>query len=81
MIKERYGNDTKFIILTFEYTHKHMWETQLKEMGIDVIDISDEVGTSDLINSVYFEPKECRHPNGKLWKELVPKLKKMYPDL
>ena len=83
LIKERWGNDTKFIILTFENTKKELWAPQLEKMGIDVIDIAQTIGYKDLQNSQYgfFEPEICGHPNGKIWELLLPKLKEKYPDL
>lgn len=83
LIKEKFGDDTKFIILTFEDTKKQMWQKQVEDMGIDVIDIAQTVNKTDLQNDKYnfFEPPECKHPNGRMWKDLIPKLKEKYPDL
>lgn len=83
LIKEKWGNDTKFVILTFEYTQKDMWEKQVKNMGVDVVDIAETVNKTDLQSDKYklFYPPECPHPNVNMWNELVPKLKEIYPDL
>lgn len=83
LIKQKWGNDTKFIILTFEHTQRQYWQPQLEEKGIDVIDISETIGIEDLQRKElgFFEPEIAGHPNGKLWELLVPKLKEMYPDL
>ncbi len=83
LIKQKWGNDTKFIILTFEGTKKELWEKQANEMGIDVVDIADTIGYKNLPDSKYgfYEPEIAGHPNGKLWALLVPKLKEKYPDL
>ena len=80
IIKERWGNNPKFVILTFENTKKELWAPQLQKMGIDVVDISETIGISNLYDDRlgFFE---FAHPNGKLWQLFVPKLKEMYPDL
>ena len=79
-IKNNWGEETKFIVLTFEGTRKEFWQPQLEEMGIDVVDISDLINIKNLDS----EEKEFfvdLHPTGKLWKLVVPKLKEKYPDL
>lgn len=81
--EEKTENKPKFIVLTFEGNNEQLWKPQLEKHGIDVINIAELIGKNDLENSKYgfFEPKVSAHPNGKLWKEVVPKLKELYPDL
>ncbi len=88
LIKSNWGESEdsefpKLIILTFEHTKKYMWENELKKEGIDVIDIADTIGVHELykLSKGYFEPEVSPHPNGKVWEELIPELKKIYPDL
>lgn len=83
LINEKWGNDVQFIILTFEHTQKEYWKPQLEEQGIKVVDIAETLGVQDLEQKElgFFEPEVCAHPNGKLWNELVPKLKDIFPDL
>ena len=83
LIKKNWGNETKFIILTFENTQKQYWENKLKKLEIDVIDIAEIIEDNNLTDfkKGYFEPEIYGHPNEKLWEKLVPKLKKIYPDL
>lgn len=73
----------KFIILTFEGNQEQLWKSQLEQQGIQVINIAELIGKEDLMNPKFgfFEPEVASHPNGKLWKEVVPKLKELYPDL
>ena len=74
---------TKFVIITFENTKNEHWKPQAEKMGIDVIDVEEILGETNLtdIKKGYFEPEICGHPNGKLFKKLVKKLKEIYPDL
>lgn len=83
LIKEKFGKDTKLIILTFEDTKKELWQKELEKNGIDVIDIAETLNTKNLKdeNLEFFYPPQCPHPTGKLWKTLLPKLKEKYPDL
>ena len=81
--KDKDGNSPEFIILTFEGTKSEIWQEELEKEGIKVIDISKTIGIENIneLEKGFFEPEIASHPNGKLWKELVPKLKEMYPDL
>lgn len=83
LIKEKWGEDTKFIILTFEDTQREYWQPQLEKEGIEVIDIAETIGIKELRRKElgFFEPEIAGHPNGRLWQALVPKLKEIYPDL
>lgn len=83
LIKEKFGNDTKFVILTFEGTKKELWQTQLEKEGIEVIDIAETIGKRHLMNEKhqFFKPPVSPHPTDKLWNALIPKLKEKYPDL
>ncbi len=83
LIKENFGKDTKFIILTFEGTKKELWQKQLEEEGIEIVDIAETIGEKDLMNEKhqFFKPPVSPHPTDKLWKALMPKLKEKYPDL
>ena len=74
---------TKLVILTFNYTKNEYWKPQAEKMGIDVIDIEKILGETNIedIKKGYFEPEISGHPNGKLYKKLVKKLKEIYPDL
>lgn len=83
IIKKQFGDDVKFIILTFENTNKEYWRETLEKEGIDVVDISETIGIQNLEASElgFFEPEVAAHPNGKIWELLIPKLKEMYPDL
>lgn len=74
---------TKFIILTFEGNNEEIWQQKLQENGITVINIAKLIEKEDLMDPKFgfFEPEISPHPNGKLWKEVVPKLKELYPDL
>lgn len=86
LVREYWGSeDTKFVILTFEGTKKELWEKELENIGIDVIDIAEIIGKEDLPNTQhgFFEPagKPFAHPVGVLWNELIPKLKEKYKDL
>lgn len=88
LIKQYWGSNIEYqppqlIILTFEKTKKEMWAPQLEKEGIKVIDIAELIGIKDLSRKElgFFEPEISAHPNGKLWQQVVPKLKEMYPDL
>lgn len=89
LIKENWGgveNDSpKFIILAFENTFPEFWEYELEKNNIDVIEISKLINKTKLDDPKYdfFEPKGApfAHPVGRLWEEVVPELKKKYPDL
>ena len=81
--KNKTINQPKFIILTFEGTNEEYWKNQLEQEEIEVINIAELIGKNDLKNPEFgfFEPELSLHPNGKLWKEVVPKLKEKYKDL
>ena len=85
-IKARWGVDGKYpqlVILNFEENQPQYWASELEKDGIKIIDIADTIniyGLDDLELGL-FEPENSPHPNGKLWKLLIPKLKEMYPDL
>ena len=83
LIKQNWGNDTQFIILTFENTQREHWESMLENENIKIIDIAETIGLANLKSKElgFFEPEIAAHPNGKVWELLVPKLKEMYPDL
>ena len=87
-IKNIWGNKTKqdipqFIILTFEGNNEEYWKYELEKQGIKVINIAELIGKKNLENQElgFFEPEIAGHPNGKLWKEVIPKLKEIYKDL
>ena len=67
----------KFVILTFEGNNEQYWKPQLEEKGIKVINIAEIIDKEKLITPEYgfFEPEVAPHPNGNLWKALIPKLK------
>lgn len=73
----------QFIILTFEGNNEQYWKPQLEQHGIKVINIAELIGIDNLSQPEkgFFMPEKAAHPNGKLWKEVVPKLKELYPDL
>ena len=81
--KNQTENAPKFIILSFEDNNEIFWKKQIEEEGIKVINIAELIGKKDLDNPElgFFEPEIAGHPNGKLWKEVIPKLKEIYKDL
>lgn len=88
LIKQKWSDENskeypKLIILAFEDNKKELWEDELKKEGIDVIDIADTIGIHNLSDTTkgFFEPETAGHPNGKVWKLLIPYLKENYPDL
>lgn len=76
-------NAPKFIILSFEGNNELFWKNKIEEEGIKVINIAELIGKKNLENQElgFFEPEIAGHPNGKLWKEVIPKLKEIYQDL
>ncbi len=82
LIKENFGQDTKFIILTYKVPKNELWQNRLKEEGIDIVDIEKIVGHKiDMGDEKFFSPKQAPHPTKNFWEALMPKLKEKYPDL
>lgn len=82
LIKTRWGNDTQFVILTYKGTKIELFENDLKNEGIQVIELDKLLNIEDLKNK-YYEPKgyPWAHPTGAFFEELVLKLKEIYKDL
>lgn len=83
LIKEKFGKDTKLIVITFENIKRELWQKELEKEGIDVVDIGETLKINSLHDDKlgFFYPPQSPHPTAKLWEELLPKLKEKYSDL